>query len=195
MTPTTKLEAVNIMLSTIGEQPVNSLSSGLVDAELAETILSSTSRSVQSEGWHFNREFKMSFTANTAGEVILPSNVLRADATLSYDSKDLVQRGSKMYDKKNHTFNIGETVDLDVVVELQFEDLPEVAKRYITIRAGRIFQDRVVGSDTLHGFTREDEAGALFSLKEFEADTEDFNIMDSYDVYRVLDRVGTKRLI
>lgn len=194
MTPTTKLEAVNIMLSTIGEHPVNSLSSGLVDAEMAETILSSTSRSVQSEGWHFNREFKMNFSADASGEVILPSNVLRADATLSYDSKDLVQRGSKMYDKKNHTFNIGETVALDVVVELQFEDLPEVAKRYITIRAGRIFQDRVVGSDTLHGFTREDEAGALFSLKEFEADTEDFNIMDSYDVYRVIDRVGTKRL-
>ena len=44
LTATTKLEAVNTLLSSIGEAPVNSLTSGLVDAELAETILDSTSR-------------------------------------------------------------------------------------------------------------------------------------------------------
>ena len=53
LSATTKLEAVNIMLSTIGENPVNSLTSGLVDAELAETILGSVSKAVQSEGWNF----------------------------------------------------------------------------------------------------------------------------------------------
>ena len=46
-TPTTELEAVNIMLSTIGEAPVNNLDSGLVDAETAETILKNVSRDVQ----------------------------------------------------------------------------------------------------------------------------------------------------
>mgnify|MGYP001400660828 CR=1 FL=1 len=56
LTATTKLEAVNLMLSTIGEAPVNSLTSGLVDAELAETILASVSKAVQSEGWNFNTE-------------------------------------------------------------------------------------------------------------------------------------------
>ena len=46
-TPTTQLQAVNSMLSTIGEAPVNSLSSGLVDAETAETVLNEVSRDVQ----------------------------------------------------------------------------------------------------------------------------------------------------
>ena len=55
-TPTTELEAVNIMLSTIGEAPVNNLDSGLVDAETAETILKNVSRDVQSHGWNFNSE-------------------------------------------------------------------------------------------------------------------------------------------
>ena len=36
LTATTKLEAINTMLSAIGESPVNSLTSGLVDAEQAE---------------------------------------------------------------------------------------------------------------------------------------------------------------
>ena len=37
--PTTVLEAVNTMLSSIGEAPVNSLASGFEDAELAESII------------------------------------------------------------------------------------------------------------------------------------------------------------
>jgi hypothetical protein len=188
MAASTKLEAVNIMLSTIGEAPVNSLSSGLVDAELAETILNTVSKNVQSDGWNFNREYDYTITPTAKGEINLPSNILRADAALEPYSKDLVQRGTRMYDKKEHTFNIGMPVKLDVVFELDFADIPEVAKRYITIKAARIFQDRVVGSDTLHGFTEMEEQAAFYSLREFEGDTEDFNIFDSYDVYRVVDR-------
>lgn len=193
MTPTTKLEAVNIMLSTIGESPVNSLSSGLVDAEMAETILNSVSRSVQSEGWNFNREYGMKMGPSLSGEITVPNNTLRADATMTPDSLDLVQRGTRMYDKRNHTYKINKDVTLDLVVQLEFEELPEVARRYIAIKAARIFQDRVVGSDTLHGFGQQDEAQAYFELKEFESDSEDFNIMDNYSVYRVIDR-GTTRL-
>ena len=80
LSATTKLEAVNIMLSTIGENPVNSLTSGLVDAELAETILGSVSKAVQSEGWNFNTEKKVSFIAEISGHIILPANILRAAA-------------------------------------------------------------------------------------------------------------------
>lgn len=204
MTPTTKLEAVNIMLSTIGESPVNSLSSGLVDAELAETILDATSRAVQSEAWHFNRELKVRFAPNLSGEIILPTNTLKADANLDADSinrqtstglpLDLVQRGTRMYDKTNHTFNIGKSVELDIVVGLDFDDLPEVAKRYITIKAGRTFQDRVVGSSTLHGFQEADEARSYYELKETEGDTSDFNILNNYDVFAVIDRVSGRRI-
>ena len=204
MTPTTKLEAVNIMLSTIGESPVNSLSSGLVDAELAETILDATSRAVQSETWHFNREKKVRYSPNLNGEIILPANILKADANIDADSinrqttsgltLDLVQRGNRMYDKRNHTFNIAKTVELDIVVGLDFDDLPEVAKRYITVKSARTFQDRVVGSSTLHGFQEADEARAYYELKETEGDTSDFNILDNYDVFAVVDRISGKRI-
>src|SRR6056300_1551472 len=105
MAATTKLDAVNTMLSAIGEAPVSSLSSGLIEAEIAETILNTIDREVQSMGWHFNKELNKSFAQSTGGEIILPANILRADATLAPQSPDLVQRGLKMYDKKNHTFN------------------------------------------------------------------------------------------
>jgi hypothetical protein len=197
-TPTTKLEAVNSMLSTIGEAPVNSLTSGLVDAETAETILNEVSRSVQAHGWNFNSEPDYTVAADTSGNVVLPTEIIRADLANSetkYRStkQEYVQRGNKMYDKIKHSFNIDKALKLDVVVLLDFEACPEVARRYVTVKAARIFQERVVGSDTLSAMNRNDEQEALFSLREMEGDNGDYNIFDDYSTSRVLDRsIGTK---
>ena len=111
-TPTTKLEAVNSMLTAIGEAPVNTLSSELLDAETAETILNEVSRGVQARGWNFNSEPDYTFAADTNGNVILPAEVIRADLAQSEtkfrsSQNEYIQRGNKMYDKVNHTFNIG----------------------------------------------------------------------------------------
>tara|TARA_B110000967_G_scaffold146555_1_gene150029 strand:+ start:375 stop:980 length:606 start_codon:yes stop_codon:yes gene_type:complete len=197
-TPTTKLEAVNSMLSTIGEAPVNSLTSGLVDAETAETILNEVSRSVQASGWNFNSEPNYTVAANVSGEVRLPTEVIRADLADSETKfrstkNEYVQRGNKMYDKIKHTYNIGAPLTLDVVVLLNYELCPEVARRYISVKAARIFQERVVGSDTLSAMNRNDEQEALFALREMEGDNGDYNIFDDRSTARVLDRsIGTK---
>jgi hypothetical protein len=195
MTPNSKLEAVNIMLSSIGEAPVNRLSSGLVEAETAETILSQTSRSVQAEGWHFNRETDVEIAPTLSGEIILASNTIRADMmnNSTNASIDVVQRGQKMYDRQNHTFKVNKAIKLDVVYELDFEDLPSVARRYITVKSARILQDYLVGSPELHSIQADDEMRALIELKDFENESSDYNIGDNYDVYRVIDRIGTKR--
>lgn len=194
MAGTSKLDAVNTMLSSIGEAPVSSLSSGLIEAEIAESILDTIDREVQSMGWHFNTELNKSFAQSLAGEIILPADILRADATLKANSPDLVQRGLKMYDRANHTFNIGASAALDVVIQLIFDDLPEVAKRYIVLRATRIFQDRVVGSNTLHSFQEKDEATALYQLKDFDKAADDHNIFDNYDTFSIIDRQGRRTI-
>jgi hypothetical protein len=188
MTPTTKLEAINIMLSSIGESPVNSLTSGLVDAEMAETILNATSRDVQSQGWHFNTEPSYGIVPLASGELLLPANCLKVDQISSEREFDLVQRGSKLYDRKKHTFKIGRTVQVDMVIMLDFEQLPEAARRFITLKGARVFQDRAVGSAELHGFQERDELRALVELKDMEADTADYTIFDNYAVSRVFDR-------
>lgn len=190
-TPTTTLGAVNSMLSTIGEAPVNGLNSGLVEAETAETILNEVSRSVQADGWNFNSEPNYSVAATSDGDVVLPAEIIRADlATTKYRSSttEYIQRGNKMYDKANHTYNIGKTLKLNVVVLLAFELMPEVARRYVSVKAARIFQERVLGSSTLSQMNRTDEQEALFSLKEHEGDNGDYNIFDDYGTASVLDR-------
>ena len=194
MAGTSKLDAVNTMLSSIGEAPVSSLSSGLVEAEIAESILNTIDREVQSMGWHFNTELNKSFAQTLAGEILLPADTLRADATLKANAPNLVQRGLKMYDRVNHTFVIGASVALDIVIQLIFDDLPEVAKRYIVLRAARVFQDRVVGSNTLHTFQEKDEEQALVQLKDFDKANDDHNIFDNYDTFSIIDRQGRRTI-
>jgi len=194
MAGTSKLDAVNTMLSSIGEAPVSSLSSGLIEAEIAESILDTIDREVQSMGWHFNTELNKSFAQTPAGEILLPADIPRADATLKANAPNLVQRGLKMYDRVNHTFIVGTNAALDVVVQLVFDDLPEVAKRYIVLRATRIFQDRVVGSNTLHDFQEKDEQQALVQLKDFDKAADDHNIFDNYDTFSIIDRQGRRTI-
>jgi hypothetical protein len=58
LTPMTELEAINDMLSAIGESPVASLdeASGVADAQIALQLLRRASRWLQKKGWHWNSE-------------------------------------------------------------------------------------------------------------------------------------------
>ena len=188
--PTTKLEAVNVMLTSIGEAPVNSLISGLEDAELAETILESVNKETQSKGWIFNTDLKVTLGLNADNEIVLPTNYLRVDTrpTLRSSSKDIVERGRKLYDRIANSYVFTSSVQVDAVILLDFTDIPEVARRYITIRSARIFQDRVLSSTNIHGFQLVDEQQAYIELQDYQAETADFNIFDNYDTFAPIDR-------
>ena len=188
----TELEAVNTMLVTIGEQPVSSLDNlaGLQDASIAKQILSNISRAVQSKGWVFNLDLQVTYTPDANGEINLGSNVLRIDTTSKVRSstKDIVERGGKLYDREKNTSIFTDSVKVDRVIVLNFDDLPEVARRYIATRSARVFHDRVVGSGELHRFFQEDEGQAWSELLEYEAEVGDYTIFDDYDVYRIIER-------
>ena len=188
LSPTTELEAINTMLSTIGESPVNTVEdTGNVDVVIARQILQTVSREVQARGWHFNTEINYTITPDSEGYLVLPNTVLKVDPVYPDSSKDVVVRGSRLYDREKHTYVFTDAVKVDMTILLTFDELPEVARNYATIRASRIFQERVVGSDTLHAFNSQDEARAMVSLMEYEADTADLNILSGdYSVYRIL---------
>jgi len=185
---TTELEAVNIMLSAVGSSPTSSLSGG-AEVSIAKNVLTEVQRAVLSQGWAFNYETGVTFTPS-GNEITLGENVLRIDASPGKNtSLDLVQRGTKLYDRKNHTYTITETVTADVIYSLPWSDLPEVARRYILIRATRVFSDRIVGYGPQHTYNMQDEFQALTDLKDAEGDTADHNMLTgNFDVFRVVNR-------
>lgn len=186
----TELDAVNIMLGTIGEAPINSLSPDVLPADIqaARNILNEQSRNVQEKGWRFNTENEVEFIRDQNNGVSLGQNVLKfKQSAIQQDAQvDLVQRGLKVYDRKNHTYVLKINPKLDVTYFLSWDELPQAARQYITVKAARIFQTRSVGSDTLKQFTDQDEFEAKVAFEEAEGETAEFNIFNNYDVGSIL---------
>jgi hypothetical protein len=190
MLPTSKLEAINEMLSCVGEAPVNRLRSGNVQAEIAENILESTLRTLQVSGWNFNTDNKVTIQPDSAGHLRLPANTLKADATNTTTDNGWVMRNAKMYNKTTNTYITEQTLEVDLVLLLPFEELPEAARQYATLRAGRLLQDRTMGVGHLHQFNMQDEHNALVELRDMDAAVNDFTIFDSFDTYQIINRTG-----
>jgi len=183
-TRTSELEAVNTILSTIGESPLNTLSGSLpVDGTIAKNVLSEVSREVQSQGWHFNTHYKVPLSRDTNNKIPLATNIVRVEIDPRQYSKvsyDIVQRNNFLYNlaKNEDTFDTN-FKDATAVYLLPFDEIPEQAKRYITIRSARIFHDRTLGANTIHKFSQEDEAKSLSILKQAESHTGDYSIFDT----------------
>ena len=183
-TRTSELEAVNTILSTIGESPLNTLSGSLpVDGTIAKNVLSEVSREVQSQSWHFNTHYKVSLSRDTDNKIPLATNIVRVEIDPRQYSKvsyDIVQRNNFLYNlaKNEDTFDTN-FKDATAVYLLPFDEIPEQAKRYITIRSARIFHDRTLGANTIHKFSQEDEAKSLSILKQAESHTGDYSIFDT----------------
>ena len=170
---TTKLQAVNTLLSVIGEAPLNSLTPPLTgDAALAERVLDEISTEIQGEGWSWNTMVYDSIPLDSNGHSTLPSNTLAVRFNpISYPSQRFVLRGIKLFDRVKNSYDLrgslgvaltGSTTDLiaQVVEELAWDDVPETGKRYIMIRAARQYSNRLISSSTIESYTKEDEEKA-----------------------------------
>ena len=199
-TRTTHLEAINTMLSTIGESPVNSLTGSLpTDASMAKNILDEVNREVQSGGWKFNTSYKATLSRDTNNKIPVANDVMHIELNPLLESKssnDPVIRGSFLYNLAKETFIFDKDFEnVQIVHLLEFEQIPEQARRYITIRASRIFHDRTLGANALHRFSRQDELVSLSILKQSEASVADHSIFNSYDQYNTVTRNRSYKII
>lgn len=178
LAPTTELEAVNAMIRTIGMSPATTLDVSDVDVQQALDTLRDISRQVQSAGWDFNTEENYTLTPNTDGFIVVPPNIVTVKVDKSCSPYDAVQRynagAKKLYDRNKHTFTFTTPVNATVVMLFDFEELPEVARRYIAVRAARVFQDNAEGLADGHTYTAQDEQTAWIELQNYEAETGDY---------------------
>tara|TARA_B100000214_G_C23774394_1_gene538293 strand:- start:92 stop:709 length:618 start_codon:yes stop_codon:yes gene_type:complete len=199
-TRTTQLEACNTMLSTIGEAPINSLTGSLpTDASMAKNILDEVNREVQSGGWKFNTSYKATLSRDTNNKIPVANDVMHIELNPLLEAKssnDPVIRGSFLYNLAKETFIFDKDFEnVQIVHLLDFEQIPEQARRYITIRASRIFHDRTLGANALHRFSRQDELVSLSILKQSEASVADHSIFNSYDQYNTVTRNRSYKII
>jgi len=191
-----KLEAVNEMLLSIGESPVQSLASGLGDAAVAETLLDRTSREVQLRGWHVNTRRGTTISKNVDNQFALPVDTLKVDTsnpssgrqstrpTPSSSINAVMARSADntkwlLYDADNNseTWSTETSLTVDIVKFLNFEHLTPALQMFVWTKAAHRFQKGLMGSKVLYEFTREEVLEAEAHAVQEDADTEDLNIL------------------
>jgi hypothetical protein len=170
----TELEAINTLLSVIGEAPIDRLSditiNEITDSALARRTLHEVSRDVQAEGWGWNTDHGVELQKDTADQFPLPSNTLAAVFSPNrYPDNRYVARGDRVYHRYERRFDFGASTTaplfLDqLVVQLDWDELPHAAQQYITIRAARIYSDRYLNSNAIYAYTAQDEEYARAML-------------------------------
>ena len=179
LTPMTELDAVNEMLSMVGEAPVNDVATTqLSEALLAKRVLENVSRATQAEGLNCNTVTNYQLNLDGNNKLPVPSNALSVDPVDR--TLDLIVHKGFLYKKDGLTNKFDKDIKCKVVFLMDFVDLPEHVRQYIAIRAARVFQKRVVGSADLHSLTQEEEVHARANMRSREVENEDHNMLTGF---------------
>lgn len=185
-----ELEAVNTMLTAIGSAPVSSLTGvQSPDVAVARHILTEVRRDVLLQGWTFNTEYEYPLTPGADGRIRVPLGTLRIDVDpYRFQEIDPVQRGLYLYDRKSHSYTFSSPIKVELIMDLPWDQLPEVARNYIAARAATIFIGRMdAGNDRIQA-AQQIEMMALVTMKQNETDTGDYTMLGGRTGYEILYR-------
>lgn len=187
LTPLTELEAVNEILASIGESPVSTIENPTnVDVINCLRILRNVNRRVQSKGWTFNKidSYTLNPDASTH-KIRWLSNLLYVVGT---DGTKYTKKGDYLFDWENQTIEFNNSIDCTIIFLVDFEDMPDPMRSYITAKAATTFQTRYLGDSSLGEELLRDEQEAWAALMEYELDSNDFNMLDVTGVQTILER-------
>ena len=198
---TTLLDAVNVALENIGEQPVDNLENEQIqDARVAERTILEVHKQEQVRGWSWNREYAYPFSKDLLNEIRVPSTVVEFTPNPYQWNGRFQLRGARVYDLLNRTYQMDSTVTeitADVVWLLAWDDVPEAFNRFVTVRAARIFSDRTLGSEALFKYTLKDEQDAQALLMRMELEQESPNMLSgnySFPTYQPSNGLMNRRV-
>jgi hypothetical protein len=196
LVPSTEVEAINEILSTIGEAAVLTLDdTGDQDVALALQKLRTVSRQFQASGWTFNTDREFEISRDGDGYIYYPSDALRMTPARSEHGIRGVKRGARLYDSTEHTFVWERDIKVDVIRFLTFADMPEAARMYITIAAGRQFARAALGSGEVESMTKADEQRAWVALRRDENRQAKLNVFTAPALAYSLNREPTYSFI
>jgi hypothetical protein len=188
-TPSTELAAVNQMLTTVDESPVNDLVSPDKAVSIAQQILKEVATAFQSRPWSFNVDLDVTLEPDANSEIVLANNVVSVEPYRMSLSKPVLRlRDRKLYDSYNNTSSFTGSVRATVVYLMDWVDIPQPARVYLIARAARMFNERVLNDDTKKQWLRADEADAFSDFKIFEAEQEDYSAFSTIETFNTLNR-------
>jgi len=212
----TELEAINRMLASIGQAPVNSVDQANPDVAICSRTLKQVSQEVQSEGWTFNRVYNFMQQPAKFGVIRIRPSTANGDVDyimqmdLSHDSlfsrnKTAIAKlkqggdGICLYNLTDATFNWGsEPIEVDKIYYFaDIGSLPPPCQNYIISKASAMMSFQTVGDVNQYQILRSQEDYTRTQLLEYETSQGDYtffghpkgsNYYNSYQPYHTLSR-------
>lgn len=181
----TRLEAINIILSSIGSDPVNTLDEDTdIDVANASSLLDKISRNVQMQGWDFNRGTYTFYPDVDTKRIRWDNSIIKFKSSNGVYAK----RGDYLYDVTNDTFEFTDKVELEVTVALDFEDLPDCFKNYIASKAAIEFQQKYLGDEAVSNILQYNMSEAHADIVQYDMDMGAYNMLQLTNIAEVLTR-------
>ena len=180
----TELDAVNQILSSVGQAPVTTLDLQNPEVSIVLNTLREINKQVQAEGWIFNTEREYTMTPDeTTNQIEYPFNMLQIDTNQPYHKNkyDVVKRGTKLYDRLKHTFTFTAAIKADVVWYFDFTDVPAAIQAYITARAARMCATKMIGDRELNALLQEQELQTRAAALEYDCNQGDYSMFGFRD--------------
>ena len=180
----TEQDAVNQILSSVGQAPVTTLDLQNPEVSIVLNTLREVNKQVQAEGWIYNTEREYELVPDsTSKEILYPSNMLQIDTNVEAhrNEYDVVRRNGKLYDRLHHTYEFTENVKADVVWLFDFTDIPPAIQAYITARAARMCAVKMVGDRELQALLQEQEMMTRAAAIEYECNQGDYSMFGFQD--------------
>lgn len=182
----TELDAVNQILSAIGSDPVMSLDDDLdMDIVNARALLKDTSRNIQRQGWDFNKVTR-TLTPDSKEHKITWDNTIIALS--SSDGNTYVKRGQYLYNLTDDTYEFPKAIEVTVIYGVDFEDLPDCFKNYITAKTALDFQSKYFGDTTVSQDLQYALQMAWQDIVNYDINMSNANMLNVAGVSEVLQR-------
>lgn len=165
----TPAEAVNICLTAANLAPITSevKIEEHVAAYSAWLLILEESRQVQSSGWHFNTNYDFVLEPNPEGEITLPEGYLKV---YIYGGR-YAARGARLYDRKRNSYTHDRPITAQrLVILLEWDELMQQARYYVTIRAARRFLASRAGSEVAKEYSSTAEMDAKIAMEQADAE-------------------------
>jgi hypothetical protein len=164
-----ELEAVNKILAVAGDSPVQTLEDDYIQSLLARQILTRASRKVQSLGWYFNEDEAVQLVPDVDGHISLGTNVISAVANNMAGT--VIQRGSRMYDRQERTYVFTGPISADIVIALEWTELPQAAREYISDVACTQYNNDYFGAQEIKAQLSKNEDATYVILKQEDTES------------------------
>lgn len=182
----TEIDAVNYILSAIGSSPVTTLEGDMdIDVVNARRLIEKVSRDIQRRGWDFN----------TATRILSPEQGTKhipwARSSISLHAADgstLVKRGQRLYDMTRGSDEFDNPVTVTLIEGVDYDDLPDAFKTYVTAKAAVDFHARYFGDAAISEDLQMDLNLAYQDIVQYDMEMQPLNMLQVAAATPVLER-------